>query len=528
MQYRPLGRTGLRVSAVGFGTAQLRRVSEVQAIDALLRAFDFGVNLVHVAPDYEGADVLVADAVARTSKKVVVTCNAFDVQGNSRGRARLFERSFETACRRLRTDRLELFGIASIEDREALRENVWGRHGMVEFLQRMKGRGRLGATFCTTHGCPDFTRRIVESGAFDAVMLAYNELGFHSLTLHPPPSWHFEDLRRTGEELLPLCHSRGVGVMVMLPLGGGLICRSRSSPSAQEGDVEGPKADAGDVLRGILARREVSSVVPGTCSPEEAEENARAGHLVASPSRPVERQVLEQRLRVLRSTTCSRCGECEPTCSQGLPISWLVRAAYMCLYSSSPYETWEEVEYFRLHPAGAATCETCPSVTCVCPSGLDVPRLLTDLHRRMVEQVRQGRVQAPPAERASAIGGRWFAARVVTRELPTALTSGLPHTSRLYVENAGYRRWHPPGHLHGSVVRLRVKVDGHVRATVPVRNKVVRGGRCHFVFELTAAARAAKIKVQLELVREHRFVPELGPLELFSGEIPVFPAGEDR
>src|SRR4051794_25430717 len=114
MQYRDLGRTGLRVSSVGFGTSQLRRVPAAQAVDTLLKGFDLGVNIVHVAPDYEGAEDLVATAVARTSKKVIVACNGYDVQGRKTGRVRLFERLFETTCRKLKTDGLDLYGIASV------------------------------------------------------------------------------------------------------------------------------------------------------------------------------------------------------------------------------------------------------------------------------------------------------------------------------------------------------------------------------------------------------------------------------
>src|SRR5687767_12162764 len=104
MGYRPLGRTGLHVSAVGFGTAQLRRVTRSQAIDTLLKGFELGVNIVHTAPDYEGAEDIVAAAVAGTQKKVVVACNGYDVQHERTGRVRLFERLFESTCRRLKTD----------------------------------------------------------------------------------------------------------------------------------------------------------------------------------------------------------------------------------------------------------------------------------------------------------------------------------------------------------------------------------------------------------------------------------------
>lgn len=46
MNYRRLGRSGLQLSSVGFGTAQFRMIPERQAIETLHRGFELGVNLV--------------------------------------------------------------------------------------------------------------------------------------------------------------------------------------------------------------------------------------------------------------------------------------------------------------------------------------------------------------------------------------------------------------------------------------------------------------------------------------------------
>src|SRR5215211_3880302 len=72
MNYRRLGRTGLRVSVVGFGTCQLRLVPERVAVETLRRGFELGVNIVHTAPDYEGADELVARVVKESAPDVIV------------------------------------------------------------------------------------------------------------------------------------------------------------------------------------------------------------------------------------------------------------------------------------------------------------------------------------------------------------------------------------------------------------------------------------------------------------------------
>ena len=71
MQYNRVGKTEFRISAVGFGTCQLRLVPERQAIDTLQRGFELGVNWVHTAPDYEGADDLIAKAIAESGHDVM-------------------------------------------------------------------------------------------------------------------------------------------------------------------------------------------------------------------------------------------------------------------------------------------------------------------------------------------------------------------------------------------------------------------------------------------------------------------------
>ena len=520
MQYRTLGRTGLRVSAVGFGTAQLRRVPQTQAIDTLLKGFDLGVNIVHTAPDYEGAEGLIAAAVARTRRHVIVASNAYDAHFNRTGRAWLFEHLFERTCRKLRTDRLDLFGIASVEDREALGENVWGRHGMVQFLQRKKTQGRLGATFCTTHGKPEFITRLIESGAFDAIMIAYNDLGFHLLTLNPPGGWHFENIARNRLELFDLCRAHDVGVMIMLPLAGGLLCRSKTFPPDEDIAEVRPEVSAADALRSILVNPQVACVLPGTASVAEAEENARAGHAPLDIS-PEKRAALSQRITALQTTLCSRCGMCEPICSQKLPISWMFRAGYMSLYPSSPYETWEQIEYFRLHPSLEATCSTCPDVTCACPSGIDIPQALIGLHEKMVDRMRRGRVAPPVHARKRHIGSGWFSARVVICEMPEEMRAGRQQLCRLFVENTGLRPWLPHGGRQPFTVRLTARVNGASESVADLRHPVFPRRRCHFVFHLLAPRGCDRARVTLRLIRQDPWGRERRGLLLVDDHIPV-------
>ena len=228
MQYRILGRTQLKVSIIGMGTAQLRTVPETEAVETLVAGFEHGINIVHVAPDYEGAEYLIARAISQTPQSVIVCGQGYDRQFNSEQPVSHFEMLFERLCRTLDAPRLELFGISCIDDRERFGENVWGRGGMVEFLQAKKSEKRLGSMFCTTHGSPQYIRELIERDVFDAIMIPYNLLGFHLLSCPPAPDGNSEDLAGNGADILPLARERNVGLLIMKALAGGLMCRQIS------------------------------------------------------------------------------------------------------------------------------------------------------------------------------------------------------------------------------------------------------------------------------------------------------------
>ena len=417
MEYRRLGRTDLRVSAVGFGTAQLRLAPEKHAIETLLKGFSLGVNIVHTAPDYGDSEDVVARALAYTDAKVIVASQGYDVPGQSQGPVTQFERLFEATCERLGSERLDLYGIACIDDREYYRENVWGRQGMIEFLLDMKARGRLGGIYCTTHGSPEYIGRLVTGGVFDAVMFAYNILGYHLLSYPPLPDRVGESLPRNRTEIFPLCREHDVGIMIMKPLAGGLLCTSKAFPPRHQRQNALGTTTATDVLRSILVHPEVACVLPGTASVEEAEQNALSGHAPIHVAAATETQLTDV-VAGLQTTVCSRCGACDTLCSQKLPLSSIFWAGLFHLNPSAVLEQPGNIEYFRQHPALESTCATCPDVTCRCPAGIDIPRSLTAMHAEMVDLAREGLISPPASEPGPIRGDGGFGARIVSMDVP--------------------------------------------------------------------------------------------------------------
>jgi predicted aldo/keto reductase-like oxidoreductase len=537
MNYRRLGRTNLQVSVIGFGTCQLRLVPERIAIETLRRGFELGVNIVHTAPDYEGADDLVAQVVKERAPNVIVCSQGY-------GSIDLFEYFFESACAKFGKRRLELFGIACVEDREALGENVWGAGGMIEFLLQKKREGRLGGIFCTTHGSPEYISSLIKSNVFDALMVAYNMLGFHLLSFNPLGNHQddlcllehesmqsgalklpqqrttFESIPRTREEVFPLARQYDIGLMIMKPLAGGLLCPGKAFPPRAYLTPARAQISAREALRFILTNPEVSCVVPGTASPAEAEENALAGY--GDLSLPDQRiDEVKSKVSLFDNTICSRCGLCDSSCSQKLPISWLFRAGYISLYPSETFETQDEFEYFNLHPDRQAACSMCPDVTCHCPHEIDIPAGLSRIHQSMNELMDQGLCPPPRPLQQRIQNGKGYGARIIIRDIPTSIRPGDLSTCRLYLENIGQRPWYTKDATGQRRTVLFVYLDGDLKQIASPRFDVHPGERGHFVFEFSAPLLPGPYMVRLDLAETHSTNTILQAINLLQVKIVV-------
>ena len=491
MRYRTLGQSGLQISVVGFGTCQLRMIPRQQAIDTLKCGFELGVNFVHTAPDYEGAEDLVAQAIEESGRDVLVFTQGY-------GAISHFEWLFEMACLRAKKKRLEIFGIACVEDRESLNENVWGAGGIIEFLQEKKREGRLRSIFAETHGTPEYIKKLIESNVFDSILLAYNTLGFHALSYFPEPPATFENIPRNKLEIFPLARKHGVSILLMKSLGGGLLCPGKAFPPRARFSAEQEALHAGDILRHLLLDSDITAVVPGTASVEEAEENAKAGFSGSSLRSEKIETIITSNSEMLQSL-CTRCGHCDALCSRKLPVSWLFRDGYISAIGSETFETLDRLQYFYLHPSEISACSVCDNVTCECPARINIKNSLMQVHTAMVKLKVEGKLPLTPAEIAMQQPRGPWQVKPILAEIPTTLAPGTSQLCRLWWENSGSRTWVSASHwTDGKGLSLFVRI-GNVQQTVALRQEVEPNTRTHFTFEITAPADQGEHSLQLFL-----------------------------
>jgi D-threo-aldose 1-dehydrogenase len=283
---RPLGETGLVVSAIGAGGGPLgsmpenfgRDVDADEGVATVRRVLDGPITFLDTSNNYSGGEserrigIAIADAGGMPDGFVLAT--KVDQGGDGSFDAPRVRRSFEESLQRLGLGRIQLLFLHDPEFAVTFDEAM-APQGPVAELVRLKDEG-LAGVIGVAGGDIALTRRLVETGIFD-VMLTHNR---------------YTLVDRSADETITAARERGVAIVNAAVLGGGILAvgTSRSSRYAyreaspatlaaiaaiesicQSHDV--PLAAA--ALQFSLRDERISSTLVGFSRPERVEETLR-------------------------------------------------------------------------------------------------------------------------------------------------------------------------------------------------------------------------------------------------------------
>ena len=214
MQYRILGRTGLRVSEVGCGGAPLgipnynerwdpwAQDTTATVIAALHRAIDLGYNYFDTAPSYgDGrSEELMGQALADRRADIYLATKS---EWKERGRDWVIGR-VESSLRRLKTDHIDLI---QFHGNDYLPEDFcWiMENGPMDAYQQLQRDGKVRFLGITAEE-PVTLRPFLATGLFDVIQIRYNIIY--------QEAWH---------HILPQAREQNVGVVLMRPLSSGIF-----------------------------------------------------------------------------------------------------------------------------------------------------------------------------------------------------------------------------------------------------------------------------------------------------------------
>lgn len=355
MRYRPLGRTGLMVSALSFGCM---RLSEDQELNTALvsRAVDLGINYFETTRGYCRGQCQQRTApglVGKTAGVIVSGKAAIQPDTTAYGFRREIERQLEI----LGLTHFKFFQVGWFGwDRVA---HLLKRGGVLDALRRAQDEGLVQFIGFTGHDRPENFTRVIETGLFDSITVPYNLV-----------NRAYEPTIRRAAEL-------GVGVVAMCPVAGGtLACESETLKEALGMDL--PTTEM--ALRFVLANPHVSTACSGMNAMAHLEQNVRTiRDFDPATAAPFERlcEGLDRLRERLGGRLCTSCRYCLP-CPQGVNIPrhlefyrhWkaygLAEAARRGVRGIAPDES-------------LAKCDGCGSCEKKCPNELPVRQMLKEL-----------------------------------------------------------------------------------------------------------------------------------------------------
>lgn len=328
MEQRTLGRTGLNVSAVGFGGIPIQGVNNREAQDIIAAALDEGICFFDTARGYTDSETKLGAALRGRRDQAVLATKSMARDAAS------MAADIETSLRLLDTDRIDLYQLHNVAS-QALLDQVLGPGGAMEALRAAQTAGKVRFVGITGHS-REILAAAIETGEFDTVQHPLNPL---------EPRWQ--------EDVVPAAQRMGLGIIAMKPVAGGALAEVASAS-----------------LRWCLTHG-ADVVIPGMDSLQAVKQNAATGRSVRPPSTQ-EMVEIEAAMSRWEGLFCRRCGYCMP-CEQGLNIPFLLLIeAYHERYD---LKKWA-LERLNSLDKKFSDCIACGECQTRCPYGLPVPELM--------------------------------------------------------------------------------------------------------------------------------------------------------
>ncbi len=294
MQHRPLGRSGLVVSAIGVGCNAFGSRADQRTVDRIVDiAIGLGVTFFDTADTYSqgtSEEMLGKALGTRRDDVVVATKFGMDADGlngadhGARGSRRYVRLAVEGSLRRLGTDHVDLYQLHQPDRTTPIEETLTA-------LGELVAEGKVRYVGCSNFASWEVAHahHVARDLGVPGFVSAQNEYSLYN--------------RVAEDELLPACRTLGLGVLPYFPLAYGLLTgKYRRGESAPEGSrlsrdgqrhrLDGADFDRVDALAafarsrgidlltlavgGLAAQPGVGSVIAGVSKPEQVESNIAA------------------------------------------------------------------------------------------------------------------------------------------------------------------------------------------------------------------------------------------------------------
>ena len=322
MIYRPYGQTGTSVSAVGFGCMRFRDPKNVDECASLIKyAYDKGITYFDTAIGYGNSEELLGVAFkemlrTRKDRPFYVSSKTFGATEKD------VRKDLETSLTRMGLEHLDFYHVWCVLTPEAYRNRK--QQGMLKAFEKVRDEGLVKNICVSTHMTGSEIGDLLADYPFAGVLLGYSAMNF-----------------AYRDEGLSAAARRTVGVVVMNPLGGGLIPEHRERfafVKAREDEtvVQG-------ALRFLLNDQRITVVLVGFSTTDHVDEAVEA----VDGFRPIsdtETTRIRDSVKSAFNELCTGCRYCDH-CPEGVPVPKMMDAYNHYLLKGDAGEVFNRLKF---------------------------------------------------------------------------------------------------------------------------------------------------------------------------------------
>lgn len=376
MQYRPVGNTGILVSALGFGTMRFKGPENAKEI--IDRGLQLGLTYFDIGSAYSfkdfdtNAEAWTGAAIREVPRdKMVLSAKAQPRTGEPRldrglgisTRDQMWE-CIENSLKRVGVDWFDFYQLWDMSAPEHFEAGCTGKDSPLQAMREAKEQGLVKHLGFTSHAAPDLI-----IGWLDQVP------DFRTITLY----YNFSD--RAPERALDYAHEHGVGVKIMGPLRGGLLTGESEAFARAIPELAGKPVQE-IALRFLLSNPGVSTVLSGMNEIAHLEQNAQVASSSDSMTEAQRGQFLEAFANFSKGQPlCTGCRYCLGSCPQKLPVMQAMSLYQLkTVFGMSTAD--DQIRATKGHERNDTTrCVACGVCVEKCPQKLPIPERMEALAR---------------------------------------------------------------------------------------------------------------------------------------------------
>jgi predicted aldo/keto reductase-like oxidoreductase len=328
--YRTLGKTGLKVTGVGFG------IGFVPVTDVVARAIDMGINYYDTSRDYGDSEKIFSGVIKGKRDKIHIATKSPSRRKND------ILKDLDTSLQALGTDYVDIWHLHARDTPASIPDEA------LEAMQECKKSGKARFIGFSCHDPNRMADFIIETKTFDVIQTTYSF----------PIGGYYRD------RAIKKLHDAGIGIIAMKVVVAltGLNLKKLDNPPATTG--EGPLAG----IKWVLKNPAIGTTVPHMRTIPELEMNFRA---MQEDFTPADEKLLYVMNEQIRPSYCRMCYECAGKCPNGIPVTDVMR--FLAYHDFCGNYHQARLSFMGLSKeVRDVKCSECSACVIECPNGVHV------------------------------------------------------------------------------------------------------------------------------------------------------------